>query len=43
MVIYPDGSYFCYGCSANGQNSIDLLMAMGATFGEAIDELKKYE
>lgn len=26
---------------ANGQNSIDLLMAMGCTFKEAFNELQK--
>jgi DNA primase len=42
MVIYPDGSYYCYGCTAHGGNAIDLLMAMGATFIEAKEELQKY-
>lgn len=42
MVIYPDGSYNCFGCNANGQNAIDFLIAMGASFQEAIEELKKY-
>lgn len=42
MVIYPDGSYYCYGCRANGQNAIDLLMALGASFNEAVEELSKY-
>ncbi len=42
FVIYPDGDWFCYGCAKSGQNSIDLLMAMGATFSESIEELKKY-
>lgn len=42
MVIYPDGSYYCYGCSANGQNAIDFLVGMGASFQEAIEELKRH-
>lgn len=42
FVIFPNGSYHCFGCGINGQNSIDLLIDMGASFGEAIEELKKY-
>lgn len=42
FVIFPDGSYHCFGCEANGQNAIDFLMAMGCTFTESIDELSKY-
>ncbi len=42
MVIYPDGSYHCFGCTAHGKNAIDFLMAMGATFSEAVEELDKY-
>lgn len=42
MVIYPDGDYFCYGCTAHGQNALDMLIQMGATFQEAVEELKKY-
>lgn len=42
FVVYPNGGFHCYGCGANGQNAIDLLMAMGATFTEACEELTKY-
>ncbi len=42
FVLYPDGSYHCFGCSANGQNSIDFLIALGSSFSEAIEELTKY-
>lgn len=42
MVIYPDGSYYCFGCQAHGSNAIDFLMAMGASFVEAVEEIKKY-
>jgi len=43
FVIYPEGDWYCYGCGKHGQNAIDLLMAMGASFQEAVAELKKYE
>ncbi len=43
MVIYPDNSFHCYGCSAHGNNAIDLLMAMDASFIEAVAELDKYK
>jgi DNA primase len=39
--IFPDGGYKCYGCPAKG-NSVDFIVNMGATFEEAINELKKY-
>lgn len=42
FVIYPDGSWHCYGCQANGQNSIDFCIKMGANFNEAITELNQY-
>ena len=41
MIIYPDGSYYCFGCSKFGSNSIDFLMAVGLTFQESIEELRK--
>lgn len=42
LVIYPTGDYYCYGCTAHGANAVDFLMAMGASFIEAKEELKKY-
>ncbi len=39
FVLYPDGSYNCYGCSANGQNSIDFCMDMCHNFSESIKYL----
>ena len=42
MTLYQDGSWKCYGCNANGQNAIDFLMSLGASFSEAVDELKRY-
>jgi len=39
MVLYPDGSYHCYGCTRHGFNSIDFILESGCTFSEAIKEL----
>lgn len=41
-VIYPDNSYYCYGCGKHGNNSIDFVMDMGYSFKDAIEELKRY-
>lgn len=35
------GGFKCYGCPAKG-NSIDFLVKLGATYPEALEELKKY-
>ena len=43
MVLYPDGTYHCYGCSAHGVNAIDFLMGLGSTFNESIEEILKYK
>ena len=40
--LYPDNSYFCFGCGVSGQNAIDLLLESGAKFEEALEELKKF-
>lgn len=40
FTIYPDGSFYCFGCTLNGQNAIDLVMCSGCSFVEAINELK---
>ncbi len=37
--IYPDNSYHCFGCGANGQNAIDFFIELGATFPNAVREL----
>jgi len=43
FYIYPDGSYHCFGkCSKGGQNAIDFLIELGASFKEAVEELQKY-
>lgn len=39
--IYPDNSYFCFGCRKSGKGAISLLMdATGCTFKEALQELQ---
>jgi len=42
FVLYPDGSYHCFGCGKNGKNSIDFLIDMGLSFRDAVEELKTY-
>ena len=42
FVLYPDGGYHCYGCGKHGKNSIDFCMALGYTFPQTLEELKKY-
>ena len=45
--LFPTGGFKCYGCenskaSPNHGNTVDFCMRMGATFEEAINDLKKY-
>lgn len=40
--IYPDNSYFCFGCRVSGQNAIDFMEELGCSFVEAKEELRKY-
>lgn len=42
LALYPNNSYYCFGCRETGQNAIDFCMSLGYTFKEAIEELKKY-
>jgi len=42
LVIFPSGGYKCFGCGSGSRSSIDFIMALGATFPEAIEELRKY-
>lgn len=39
--LFPAGGYHCFGCGANG-NTIDFVVKLGASFQEAVEELKKY-
>ena len=39
FVIYPDNSFHCFGCGANG-DSIDFMKSLkGCSFGEAVAQL----
>ena len=42
FVLYPDNSFFCFGCRASGKGAIDFTMALGYSFTDAINELKQY-
>lgn len=39
--LFPTGGFHCYGCGAGG-DTISFVMNLGATFPEAIEELRKY-
>ncbi len=41
FVLYENGGYYCFGCKATGQNCIDFTMALGFTFEQTIEELRK--
>lgn len=41
LVIFPAGGYKCYGCGAHG-NTVDFVTNLGASFEEAINDLKIY-
>lgn len=40
--LYPDNSYFCFGCGIHGSNAIDFTKALGYSFAESLQELKPY-
>lgn len=42
LAIYPDNSYYCFGCGKHGNNAIDFVMDLGSSFNETLEELKKY-
>ena len=39
FCIYPDNSYYCFGCGAHG-NAIDFLTAQGYSFRDACNALE---
>lgn len=41
-ALYPDNSFHCFGCGAHGKGAIDFITKMGYSFGETVEELKKY-
>lgn len=42
FLLDPDNGYKCFSCGASGHGAIDFLVALGATFREAVEELKKF-
>jgi DNA primase len=42
LALYPDNSFYCFGCRAKGRGAIDFVMQMGCDFKEACDTLMKY-
>lgn len=40
--LYPDNSFHCFGCGANGNGAIDFCMGMGYSFIDSCEELIKY-
>lgn len=42
FVLYPNNTFHCFGCGANGQGAIDFCVALGYTFVEACNELIQY-
>lgn len=42
FVLYPDNSFHCYGCGANGNGAIDFCMKLQYSFVDAVLELVKY-
>jgi DNA primase len=41
LVIYRDGSFYCFGCAKHGSNAIDFLVEMGQSFTQAVEFLLK--
>lgn len=40
FCIYPDNSYYCFGCGAHGNNAIDFMVAQGHSFVDACRALE---
>lgn len=40
--IYPDGSYYCFGCGKSGSNAIDFCRDLGFSMKETLKELAIY-
>mgnify|MGYP001559136030 CR=1 FL=1 len=40
--VYPDNSFHCFKCGANGSGAIDFCQALGYSFVESLEELVKY-
>ena len=42
FVLFPDNSFYCFGCRAHGKGAIDFCVNMGYSFIDALSELVKY-
>jgi DNA primase len=43
FVVYPDGSFHCFGCNVHGKGSVNFLMrVLNNTYEDAIDYLTKF-
>lgn len=43
FLIYPDNSFFCFGCNSHGGNAIDYIVQKdGKNFREAVEYLKGF-
>ncbi len=40
--VYPDNSFHCFKCGANGHGAIDFCQELGFRFMDAVEELVKY-
>lgn len=39
FMVYPDGSYRCFGCDKWGSHALDFIVHMGYKFDEAVEQL----
>jgi DNA primase len=43
FVVYPDGSFYCFGCNVHGKGSLHFLMrVLNNTYKDSIDYLTKF-
>jgi len=41
FMVYPDGSFHCFGCGVSGFNGLDFLIkVLGNSYGESMDYLR---
>lgn len=41
FYVFENNTFKCFGCGVHGKNAIDLLMADGTSFIEAVKELRE--
>ena len=42
FFIFPENTYYCFGCARGGYGSISFLVDLGYSFEESIQELEHY-